>query len=125
MYPFVCTYIMSLVIAGNTYCLQAGASVKVETLNLVFLGDSITYDGLLSSRNTQSPPVVCVDELRRQLRGTSVIFANEGHCGHTTVDFLPSTATDYPLAVEHGRDMLAHNGGRLVFFNHAWNQRQC
>ena len=79
-------------------CLFAGGnSNEGRCSEPYFLGDSITCGGMLPSRDTQSPPVICAAEMRKHLSGRPVFMANEGHSGHTTVDFLPSTGSDFLL----------------------------
>ena len=68
----------------------AFAQVKKD-LNIVFIGNSITYGSGLSDPATEAPPVIAVNYLKQQSNIGKVEFVNQGHSGYTTVDFLPST----------------------------------
>lgn len=60
-------------------------------VNIVFIGNSITYGSGLANPATEAPPVIAVNYLKKQSNIGNVDFANQGHSGFTTVDFLPST----------------------------------
>jgi lysophospholipase L1-like esterase len=60
-------------------------------INIVFIGDSITYGAGLPDRNTQAPPVICANYLKTQTKIGTVEFSNQGHSGYTTLDWLPGT----------------------------------
>lgn len=62
-----------------------------HNLNLVFIGDSITYGAGLPYHDTQAPPVICANYLKAQAKIEAVDFSNQGHSGYTTLDFLPDT----------------------------------
>jgi lysophospholipase L1-like esterase len=64
-------------------------------LNIVFIGNSITYGANLSDPATQAPPVLACEYLRKQPGIGKVDYANQGHSGFTTVDFLPSTGRPF------------------------------
>ena len=80
--------------------------------NIVYLGDSIT-EGAHLGRGT--PPDACTDELRKELAHAEIYMANDGHSGHTTVDFLPSAGTDFPQAERDARSLQQAHPGRLIF----------
>ncbi len=61
-----------------------------QNLNIVFIGNSITYGAGLADPATQSPPVVACNYLRQQANSGAVDCSNQGHSGFTTVDFLPT-----------------------------------
>jgi lysophospholipase L1-like esterase len=60
-------------------------------LNIVFIGDSITYGAGLPDRGNQAPPVICANYLKKQSYIGSVDISNQGHSGYTTLDWLPGT----------------------------------
>lgn len=60
-------------------------------VNLVFIGNSITYGAGLPDRKTQAPPAICVNYLKTQSTIGAVEFSNQGHSGYTTLDWLPGT----------------------------------
>lgn len=62
-----------------------------QDLNIVFIGDSITYGAGLPDRGTQAPPVICANYLKKQSHIGAVDFSNQGHSGYTTLDWLPGT----------------------------------
>ncbi|MCC8424834.1 GDSL-type esterase/lipase family protein [Mucilaginibacter sp. UR6-11] len=60
-------------------------------INIVFIGDSITYGAGLPDRATQAPPAICANYLKTQANIGAVEFSNQGHSGYTTLDWLPGT----------------------------------
>ena len=62
-----------------------------KDLNVVFIGDSITYGAGLPDRGTQAPPVICANYLKGEGSFGNVDFSNQGHSGYTTLDWLPDT----------------------------------
>jgi lysophospholipase L1-like esterase len=60
-------------------------------INIVFIGNSITYGAGLPDRNTQAPPVICANYLKKQSYIGAVDISNQGHSGYTTLDWLPGT----------------------------------
>ncbi|MGF7079481.1 hypothetical protein [Mucilaginibacter sp. UYCu711] len=67
------------------------AFAQKRNINIVFIGNSITYGAGLPDRNTQSPPVICANYLREQSNIGTVEISNQGHSGFTTLDWLPGT----------------------------------
>ena len=59
-----------------------------KPVNIVFVGNSITYGATLPDREIQNPCVQAAEELR-QLTGREVTMRNCGHSGMTTHNFLP------------------------------------
>jgi alpha-galactosidase len=87
-----------------------------KSLNIVFIGDSITQ-GVFADyvSPADAPPARAVDYLSKQPGVDQVNFSNEGHSGHTTVDALPATRTDF-LQIEQATTQLqSQNQGRLIF----------
>lgn len=82
-------------------------------LQLVFLGDSITEGSGLPDPALQAAPGQCAASLRRLLPGRAVTFANQGHSGHTTLDFLPGGG-DCTAAIAAAQ-ALHRQPGELVF----------
>ncbi len=91
------------------------ATLVKKTLNVVYLGDSITQGVQLSVPRTQSPPATCTAFLQRNLSSSFVYMENMGRNGHTTVDFLPETKTDFPQVEEAARSLQSVHDGRLIF----------
>ena len=87
---------------------------SVEEVNLVFIGNSITYGATLADPAVQAPPVIVSDLLARDGR-YSVEFRNCGHGGSTTVDWLPGQTFFTEASDAAGTLTEARPGGRLVF----------
>ncbi len=62
-----------------------------KDLNIVFIGNSITYGAGLADPAAEAPPVIAANYLKQQSNIGKVEIANQGHGGYTTVDFLPTT----------------------------------
>ncbi|WP_207534789.1 GDSL-type esterase/lipase family protein [Desertivirga arenae] len=70
-----------------------------RNLNIVFIGNSITYGGGLKDPSKEAPPVRAVEWLRNKRNVGDVSFKNMGFSGHTTVDFLPGGPYDFKKVV--------------------------
>jgi len=93
--------LLATAIPGN---LQAQSTKAKRNLNIVFIGNSITYGSKLSDPQTQAPPVIACQYLRQQPGIGTVAFSNQGHSGFTTVDFLPATGRPFRQVVQAARD---------------------
>lgn len=84
--------------------------------DIVFVGDSITAGATLSNPVVESPPMQCAQCLGQQY-SMVVQMSNQGHSGHTTVDWLPSTnvMSDFHLATVAARALESHQPGQLIF----------
>lgn len=82
-------------------------------LNIVFIGDSITYGAGLPDRDTQAPPVICANYLRLQGGFGNVSFSNQGHSGYTTLDWLPGTKAF--IAAEAAAKAFSNQNAPLIF----------
>jgi alpha-galactosidase len=90
---------------------EADAAAPDKTVNILFIGDSITA-GLSEE---EAPPVSSAAWLRQHGPGKMVFAANLGRGGHTTVDVSPDTGTDF-VEIEHAATQLqSTHPGRLVF----------
>jgi lysophospholipase L1-like esterase len=103
-----------VLLLAATLMLRADAGAP-PALDLVYIGDSITAGATLSDAATQAPPVICSQAIQAKLKDESVYFSNQGHGGHTTVDFLPSSARDFPGLELAARKLLSDHPGKLVF----------
>ena len=83
-------------------------------LNIVFIGNSITYGAGLSDPATEAPPVVAAVYLKQQSNVGNVEIANQGHSGYTTVDFLPTTGGVFK-DVERAANSFANKQALLIF----------
>jgi len=66
---------------------------KIINLDIVSIGNSITYGATLEDPKHEAPPVIVSEYLKQKKRIRSVSFSNQGHSGCTTLDFLPTTST--------------------------------
>lgn len=83
-----------------------------EPVNIVFIGNSITYGAGLSDRGTQAPPVKCAEKVAEET-GRPVFFQNCGLSGSTTLNWLPKTSLFRNASRSAGE--LTNNGGYLYF----------
>jgi lysophospholipase L1-like esterase len=84
--------------------------------NIVFVGDSITFGWTLPNRVTQSPAVQCMETLNQRFN-VDVSMSNQGHPGHTTADWRPSTnpSSDFQLAIDAATSLESSQPGQLIF----------
>jgi lysophospholipase L1-like esterase len=80
-----------LIPIGVLLCVTSTFAQAKKDINIVFIGNSITYGAGLADPATEAPPVIAVNYLKQQSNIGKVEFVNQGHGGYTTVDFLPST----------------------------------
>ncbi|OOQ59156.1 lipolytic protein G-D-S-L family [Mucilaginibacter pedocola] len=92
---------------------QFSASAQTRNLNIVFIGNSITYGAGLDSPTTQAPPVMASAWLKKQKHIGEVNFSNQGHSGYTTLDFLPGT--DAFKQVEQAARAFTNTSAQLIF----------
>jgi lysophospholipase L1-like esterase len=85
-----------------------------KNLNIVFIGNSITYGANLDSPQTDAPPVVASQYLRKQAGIGSVNYSNQGHSGFTTLDFLPATGKAFN-GVEAAARVFSDKNALLIF----------
>ena len=87
---------------------------KKKNINLLFIGNSITYGAGLSNPDTQAPPAVC-RTLVENATGITTNLYNGGHSGITTVGFMPGR-DDFKRVVSAAKALRNNNGG-LVYFS--------
>lgn len=68
-------------------------SDKNIDLDIVFIGNSITYGANLENPQQEAPPVIASEILRKKFGINSVQFSNQGRSGYTTVNYLPDSPT--------------------------------
>ncbi len=102
--------LITLLFAVST--INSSAQPK-QNLNIVFIGNSITYGAGLADPATQSPAVVACNYLRQQTNIGTVNFSNQGHSGFTTVDFLPTSKAF--TKVEEAAHAFANKQALLIF----------
>jgi hypothetical protein len=94
--------------------LSTSAQSPKKELNIVFIGNSITYGANLEHPETDAPPVIAAENLMTHTQIGTVTFANQGHGGYTTVDFLPSTGKTFGL-VEDAAKTFNNKNALLIF----------
>lgn len=88
-------------------------SIAKDNLNIVFVGNSISFGAELKDRQTECPPVK-VQEYIQANSPYTVNISNCGVCGATTVDFLPATETLFRNVTNAANDFTQQKG-KLVF----------
>ena len=61
-----------------------------QGIDIVFIGNSISYGVSLKNPQEEAPPVIACKYIQSKCRTADVGFYNNGKNGFTTVDFLPS-----------------------------------
>ncbi len=89
-------------------------SQQQKKLDIVFVGNSITYGAGLANKATDAPPVHASNYLKKHF--SDVQFSNQGVSGFTTVDFLPSTNTAFKK-VEHSAATFANDKDATLVFS--------
>lgn len=104
-----------IVLSGQVNsALASDRDTTKQDLNIVFIGNSITHGAGLKDWKTEAPPNETCAWLRQQPGIGTVEFSNQGVSGHTTVDFLPSTAKDF-TRVEAAANAFTNKKALLVF----------
>jgi len=86
-----------------------------RSLNIVFIGDSITYGYLLKQPESEAPPVHAVEFLKGMPGISSVRFVNCGRNGFRTDQFLPDRPNSAWPQVKQAADAFIKLPGSLVF----------
>lgn len=89
-------------------------SAAQSTVNLVFIGNSITAGATLKDAAKQAPPIVA-RALVEEATGVTTNVYNGGHSGITTYGFLPGRA-DFTKVTNAAKAFVKDNGG-LVYFS--------
>ena len=91
------------------------ANAKEKQINVVFIGNSITYGAGLPQPAKEAPPVKAAAWLATQSGIGSVKFSNQGVSGATTVDFLPETHTLFPKVIQAADQFQGETWAQLLF----------
>ena len=86
-----------------------------KQVNLVFIGNSITYGAGLENPVREAPPVRTAIYLGKQPFIGTVRYSNQGVSGSTTVDFLPEKDLLYPKVVAAADQFADEDWATLVF----------
>lgn len=84
-------------------------------LNIVFIGDSITYGSQLSTPVSTAPPIHTCSYLLQLPAYRDVAFSNQGVSGLTTVDYLPSSGKMFNNVIKVADQFAKDTEGKLVF----------
>lgn len=93
--------------------LSAQNSVK-PNLNIVFIGNSITYGAGLKDFKTMAPPNFTLQFLQESRKFGEIQISNQGVSGYTTVNFLPQTQTVFNK-VEVAARNFSNQNAQLIF----------
>ncbi len=102
----------SIVMIVAALCMWSVALAK--DVNIVFMGNSITYGALLEDKKNDAPPATAVRYITAHMKDVDVHFRNCGVSGRTTVDFLPVTNKNFAASVAAAKELSA-NGGDMIF----------
>lgn len=84
-------------------------------LNIIFIGNSITYGAGLEETRHDAPPVKAAMFLKKQPNIEVVKFSNQGVSGCTTVDYLPETETLFKSATLAADKLKDETWATLIF----------
>ncbi len=90
-----------------------GEPKQAEPINLVFIGNSITYGAMLQNPGSQAPPFKVGRMMQEELERPVTVY-NCGVSGATTLDFLPATGS-YFASVASAVKRAQANGGPIIF----------
>lgn len=86
-----------------------------QYINIVFIGNSITFGAGLANPVHDAPPVKAALYLSKQPEIASVKYSNRGVSGATTVDFLPATESLFPAVVRAADKFKDETWATLLF----------
>ena len=86
-----------------------------QSLNIVFIGDSITYGYLLAAPAEEAPPARAAAVLRGMPSFSNVCFANCGRNAFRTDQFLPGNPESAWPQVKQAGDAYTNKTGLLLF----------
>lgn len=107
---FILSLLVGMVMCANVFC----ANDK-QTVNIVFIGNSITFGAGLPKPHQDAPPVKAAVYLTKQPGIGSVKYSNRGSSGCTTVDYLPATNTLFPWATRAADKFKEETWATLIF----------
>lgn len=90
-------------------------SERSLSLNIVFIGDSITFGHLLNNPENEAPPTHAVKFLQAAPGISSVCFANCGKNGFRTDQFLPDAPDSAWPHLRLAADAYTNTPGCLLF----------
>ena len=106
--------LLTFILLATVHTAPAQIPLAHQTLDVVYIGDSITMGATLHNRETEAPPTLATQYLQSHLPGISVNMENVGRNGRTTVDFLP-TKKDFLSVEDAAKSITEAHPGTLVF----------
>jgi len=103
------------VLSGLTGCILFSKAPAPKSLNIVFVGDSITSGYLMKTPARDAPPVCAAAWLNTQSGITNVLFRNCGKPGYRTDQFLPDRLNSAWGEVKQAGESFRNVPGTLVF----------
>src|ERR1700712_5414820 len=88
------------------------SNTSSKKVNIIYIGDSITYGAGLTDPSKEAPPPVADSDLVK-MKIDVVASSNQGHGGFTTTDFLPNTQAFKQL--EDAANKCKGNGATMLF----------
>ena len=86
-----------------------------KKINIIFIGDSITEGGALANPSADATPILVEQHLKTLKLFSAVRIANMGFSGHTTVDFLPESNTDFLKVLAAANTFALDKEATLIF----------
>ncbi|MDX9868952.1 MAG: SGNH/GDSL hydrolase family protein [Kiritimatiellia bacterium] len=102
-------------LSAMTGCVHLKKASVPRSLNIVFIGDSITYGYLLKQPESEAPPAHAAEFLKGKPGIASVRFANCGRNGFRADQFLPGRPNSAWPQVKQAADAFINLPGTLVF----------
>ena len=111
------SFLLSAITIALLACcgLQKAGAQENKYLNIVFIGNSITYGAGLKNPVREAPPVRAAIYLGKQPFVGTVRYSNQGVSGSTTVDFLPETHTLFDKVTAAADQFQDEDWATLVF----------
>lgn len=97
------------------FLLLSFAIIKKRDINVVFIGDSITYGAGLAMPLADAPPAQAAKYLQQLKYTGRVKFANRGISGFTTVNFLPAGGGAFYDVIKAADSFYNNQEAQLVF----------
>lgn len=86
-----------------------------QSMNIVFIGNSITYGAGMADPQHDAPPVKAALYLTKQPMVGVVKYSNRGVSGCTTTDYLPATKTLFPKVMADADKFTEEAQAMLIF----------
>ena len=112
IYRFFLLFLFSFFLLSGTA--ENHQAVKSLDLDIVYIGNSITYGANLENPEHDAPPVVASERLRKMNGINSVSFSNQGRSGFTSVNYLPNSPT-FTEVLQATRQLHSNHEHVLIF----------